>query len=95
MLRADRTIATETYDIYDTADAKAGMVMDPRYRLSERDAQALFDDLYHAGLRPSETRSAAGRVEATEKHLDHVSRLLDQCLPVVLRHAMALMPDGS
>lgn len=37
-------------------------------RLSE--AQVLMDDLWRAGLRPSEGSGSAGSLRATEKHLD-------------------------
>lgn len=41
----------------------------PIFRLHETEAQTLMDDLWHAGIRPTEGSGSAGSMRATEKHL--------------------------
>ena len=45
--------------------------LDPRptFQLAPEDAQALMDDLWHAGLRPTEGRQSEGVTEAQANHL--------------------------
>jgi len=44
--------------------------------LSDLEAQALMDRLWSAGLRPSEGSGSAGALEATERHLADLRRLV-------------------
>ncbi len=52
--------------------------------MSNDDAQLLMDDLWHAGLRPTEGSGSAGSLLATEKHLkdwrEIGKKLLDKVL---------------
>jgi hypothetical protein len=57
---------------------------DPDYVLTEQDAQVLIDDLWRAGLRPTEGSGSAGSLAATERHLKEISGLLHQVLPIAL-----------
>ena len=41
----------------------------PAIRLEREDAQRLMDELWQAGLRPSEGTGSAGSLAATERHL--------------------------
>lgn len=41
----------------------------PALELSPTDAQALMDELYRAGIRPTRMESSAGALAATERHL--------------------------
>jgi len=50
--------------------------MAPLCRLEMEEAQALMDDLWAAGLRPSEGTGSAGALAATQKHLDDMRRLV-------------------
>lgn len=50
------------------ADGYAGH-MPPALELSPTDAQALMDELYRAGVRPTRMESSVGALAATERHL--------------------------
>lgn len=52
-----------------------GTVVTPALRLSQRDAQALMDELWHCGLRPSEGSGSAGALAATQLHLKDMQAL--------------------
>lgn len=56
----------------------------PSFNLSHTDAQALMDELWNCGLRPTEGTGSAGALAATQKHLEDerqmVKRLLDKVL---------------
>jgi len=41
----------------------------PTVRIDIDEAQTLMDDLWHAGIRPTEGTGSAGSLRATEKHL--------------------------
>ncbi len=54
----------------------AGHAPKPTMELSLDDAQALIDQLWDCGLRPSEGSGSAGALAATQKHLDDFRRLV-------------------
>lgn len=55
--------------------------------------QSLMDELWHLGIRPTEGHGSTGQLAATEKHLDHTTRLLENTLQTVLNVANAsLLP---
>ena len=59
------------------APAKDGEVSSvPIFRLDPKDAQALMDELYQAGVRPSEGIGAPGQFEAMKAHLSDLRRLV-------------------
>lgn len=62
-----------------------GVMFDAPPLLTDTAAQQLMDDLWRAGLRPTEGAGSAGSLAATQKHLDHISRILDGVLPRALR----------
>lgn len=49
---------------------------EPSVRLTLTAAQALMDDLWQAGLRPTEGAGSAGSLAATQRHLDDMRRLV-------------------
>jgi len=53
--------------------------------LTGPDAQLLMDDLWRAGIRPSEGSGSAGQLAATERHLAHVMKSFDLTLGHVLK----------
>lgn len=53
-----------------------GMVSDPTFRLPRADAQTLMDDLWQAGLRPTEGTGSAGALRAVERHLEDMRTLV-------------------
>lgn len=54
----------------------AGERVDPAFTLNIDDAQTLMDDLWRAGLRPTEGAGSAGSLAATERHLEDMRRLV-------------------
>jgi hypothetical protein len=53
----------------------------PTFGLSEAEAQALMDQPWQCGLRPSEGSGSAGSLAATERHLEDMRKLaLHWCL---------------
>ena len=63
-----RTLALEA--IEDGASVEA-----PVLTLTTSEAQALIDELWHAGLRPSEGSGSAGSLAATERHLADMRKI--------------------
>ena len=50
---------------------------DPSFILEMETAQALMDNLWDVGLRPTQGAGSAGSLAAMERHLAHVMRILD------------------
>lgn len=48
----------------------------PLLDLREEDAQQLMDELYHAGVRPSQAAGSAGQIDAVKYHLEDMRRLV-------------------
>ena len=61
-----------------------GMYQEPTGRITKQAAQVLMDDLWAAGLRPTEGTGSAGSLKATEKHLDDMRRIVAKKLDVSL-----------
>lgn len=53
-----------------------GMIYKPTVEITMECAQTLIDDLWHAGLRPTEGTGSAGALAATERHLQDMRRLV-------------------
>lgn len=53
-----------------------GVVPSPTFSLQEKEAQILMDDLWNAGLRPTEGTGSAGSLKATEKHLEDMRKIV-------------------
>ncbi len=51
-------------------------VPQPSFVLENDQAQALMDDLWHCGLRPTEGTGSAGALAATQQHLKDMQRLV-------------------
>jgi hypothetical protein len=49
---------------------------DPVMQLDMASAQSLMDELWHAGIRPSEGSGSAGSLAATERHLADMRALV-------------------
>ena len=52
-----------------------GIMLDPTVKLSVTAAQTLIDDLWQAGLRPTEGSGSAGSLRATENHLQDMRKI--------------------
>jgi hypothetical protein len=48
----------------------------PLVTLHDEEAQALMDELWQCGLRPSEGSGSAGSLAATERHLEDMRKLV-------------------
>jgi hypothetical protein len=46
-----------------------GAPLDPTFRLQGMEAQELMDMLWNCGLRPTQSKSSAGQMEAIQRHL--------------------------
>lgn len=55
---------------------EAGTISVPTFLLTMTDAQTLMDDLWHAGLRPTEGTGSAGALRAVERHLEDMRTLV-------------------
>lgn len=53
-----------------------GTVREPTFTVSMDAAQTLMDDLWNAGLRPTEGTGSAGALAATERHLADMRKLV-------------------
>lgn len=49
---------------------------EPAFTLTRDDAQALMDELWHVGLRPTEGSGSAGSLAATQAHLKDMRTLV-------------------
>ena len=54
---------------------EAAPVTSPAMHISNHNAQLLMDDLWQAGLRPSEGAGSAGALRAVERHLDDMRKI--------------------
>lgn len=50
--------------------------MEPALELTPEDGQAFMDELWRAGLRPTEGTGSAGSLAATERHLEDMRALV-------------------
>lgn len=57
-------------------DSVEGMDIKPSFSINNSEAQALMDDLWQAGIRPTEGSGSAGSLRATERHLEDFRKLV-------------------
>ena len=50
--------------------------IEPTVKIGITEAQVLMDDLWNAGIRPTEGTGSAGSLRATERHLEDMRRLI-------------------
>jgi hypothetical protein len=62
---------------------EAPQTCDPWLTLERADLQSLIDQLWQLGIRPTEGHGSTGQLAATERHLEHTTRLLDSTLQTV------------
>jgi hypothetical protein len=58
--------------------------VDPSLKLTNLQAQALMDQLWQCGLRPTEGNGSAGSLAATERHLADMRAIVSRCLKTEL-----------
>ena len=61
--------------------AAEGEWSEPVMVMTDGEAQELMDELWRAGLRPSEGAGSAGSLAATERHLKDMQRIAFMLLP--------------
>jgi hypothetical protein len=59
-----------------TDDIDPGAILEPTLKLSLDAAQTLMDDLWNAGIRPTEGAGSAGAMRAVERHLEDMRTLV-------------------
>ena len=59
----------------------------PLFHLNADNAQSLMDDLWNAGIRPSNAEEAAGELKATKYHLEDLREMLRVIKPVQIEVA--------
>lgn len=84
-LRARLDFSRQCISIFDVAQSTPGLESPPLYCIEQSDAQVLMDDLWNAGVRPTEGAGTAGSMAVVQTHLAHVTDLLDTVLPYALR----------
>jgi hypothetical protein len=61
--------------LIDPVPCKEGYRLKPFLELTNEQAQQLMDDLYFAGVRPSDLRDSSGELKATKYHLEDMRQL--------------------
>lgn len=52
------------------------LVVDPTFRLEYQEVQFLMDELWRLGYRPTDAGKAEGALQATERHLEDMRRIV-------------------
>lgn len=60
-----------------------GECVDPTAVISIQEAQALLDELWNCGIRPSDGNGNVGQLGATERHLSDMRKLVSHFMPGV------------
>lgn len=75
---------------------------EPLLRLEQHEAQNLMDELWRAGIRPTNGAGSTGQLAATERHLDDMrkltTRLLNAVAPLptpVIQHSSEMTNSAS
>lgn len=74
---AVKELVFERRDIYAT-DAN------PICKMSQKNSQSLFDDLWNMGMRPSDGDASIGQLAAVQRHLSDMRKLVSNKLKVDL-----------
>jgi hypothetical protein len=56
-------------------ERQEAQLISPIFYMQIQDAQVLMDDLWAAGMRPTEGTGSAGSLSATQKHLEDMRRI--------------------
>lgn len=54
----------------------AGKTIEPTLRITPTEAQGFMDELWRAGIRPTEGAGSVGQLAATERHLEDMRTLV-------------------
>ncbi len=61
-----------------------GSMTEPSLRIDISEAQILMDDLWNAGIRPTEGTGSAGSLKATENHLSDMRSIVESAMGIEL-----------
>ena len=61
-----------------------GSMVEPTFSLGHTEAQLLMDDLWNAGIRPSEGSGSTGQLRATEHHLNDMRKIVGKWMKLEL-----------
>jgi hypothetical protein len=96
-INGGRNISCQSFDIYVSEDGGGKLhigkpvlfeevpreeICDPTLKLTDEQANKLINDLWVAGYRPSSGVSSTGQIEATNKHLNDMRRIVESKLKV-------------
>ena len=62
--------------VFEKVEEAMAMMPDSSFELSHEAAQTLMDDLWQAGMRPTEGTGSAGAMRAVERHLEDMRTLV-------------------
>lgn len=65
-------------------DVDPGKMIPPTLDIHVNSAQSLMDQLWDAGIRPTEGTGSAGALAATQKHLDDMRKLVAKSCDITL-----------
>lgn len=85
--RPDMTLKTARFEWGDPIESGCAVPDAEFFGLAQSGAQALMDELWSLGLRPSRAEPEAGQISAMEAHL--------RDLRAVTRHVLKMPLDGS
>lgn len=63
-------------------DVNASAPSGPSFEISTEQAQVLIDDLWNAGIRPTEGNGSAGAMRAVERHLEDMRKIAFNALVI-------------
>ncbi len=90
------SIATDVvFEKYETDKFQAVVPNQPMLALSNEEAQQLIDELWRAGLRPTDGSGSAGAMAATQKHLEDMRKISFDLFRKVLMIANVEYPDAK
>lgn len=84
-LRAHADFNRQGIVIVDPTQGEPGQLVAPLYFLQMEDAQALADDLWRAGVRPTEGKVGDRTLEAQQENLKDLREIVGRLLPSALR----------
>lgn len=77
--------------IVETIDER--MPCEPSFQMANDTAQILMDDLWNAGVRPTEGSGSAGALRAVERHLEDMRRLVFKPSNEQITHGVLSVPN--
>lgn len=73
----------------------ADVYADPLVTIGEDAAQNLIDDLWNAGFRPSEAKTSAGALTATQAHLEDMRRIANRAVDLLMTRSITIKAETT